>query len=185
MTKLIPTLALAVLIPGTAAFPQDCGGEPTEPPTGPVYDNFDDDVDWLHGGCSDVSIYSRNSDDTLGLFFSSSGQVATVQEAEANLTFQLDLASDEASVVVQAGEYITDIACNDVVIQDPIIDEHWTAISGTAQLSIDYDENGGDFDTNAPATLILFDVMLVNDVGDQVHLDHFGPAQVYVGWLPG
>lgn len=185
MLRTLSTLAVIAALPGLAAATlQDCG-TPTDPPTGPIYDNFDDEVDWRYGGCADVSIFARNDADTLGLFFRSQGQVEQVQQAGHELTFELDLSTDAASVRVDSGENVTTLACDDVIIEPPRVEESWQAIGGTAILTIAYDEDGGTFDTSAPASLLLLDVVLVGPDGTEAMMDDFGPAEVIVGWLPG
>jgi hypothetical protein len=173
-------------------------GEPDtgEPDTGESTNPIDDDFTvelTLYGGCSDIFMYAKNSDDSLGLFISASALVETTFSADAGThVFNLDVATAEnnLSIVVQSGQNITREACNDALEEDmqPVVHFEGKATSGNAQFSITPAGEATDWgEMPANATLILEDVVFPDASGDDqksLKINNWG-FDAAVGWLPG
>lgn len=160
--------------------------------TNPIDDDFAVELT-LYGGCADIFMYAKNSDDSLGLFISASALVETTFAADAGTqVFNLDVATAESnlSIVVQSGQNITQEACNDALEEDmqPVVHLERKATSGNAQFSITSAGEATDWgEMPANATLILEDVVFPDATGDDpnsLKINNWG-FDAAVGWLPG
>ena len=137
------------------------------------------------GGCADLVMTFGSTDGSLNLVFSSSSglaQAAYDDGTSASLT--LDLATS-GSLVLQQGNRVTDLTCNDAFTGDEVVDTEWTAVSGTLEVEVVTDGVHEDWDAYpGTGTITLEDVVLEADGAESVSVESLSWSAA-VGWLPG
>jgi len=137
------------------------------------------------GGCADVVLYRWNPDDTLALLFRTEGVVAAAHEAGAPTTTTWTLPDPEVELVVQAGEHVTHVTCDDILEYEVVVDRTWVATAGAASLAITPTGDPTPWDMPALGELTLTGVVLEpEDGGAPVPLPALSIASG-VGWFPG
>lgn len=141
------------------------------------------------GGCSDMYIHAGNADETQALFVVAEGVVAMAEAAGETIT--VEYAGDDPALQISAtfGMHLLSAACNDLVVEVPVIEELWHAGSleggeaGTVTIEVNPEGEG-----TALATVTLDGVVLVRDTDAfdvAIVIDHVVFTDVLVGWLPG
>jgi hypothetical protein len=173
---------------GETAEPVDTGDTDD---TGTPIDNTLTEGLTLFGGCSDIFMYAKNAEDTLGLFVSANGLVATAFASDAgDSAFNLAVASAESGlkITVQSGKNITQEACNDALDPElaPVVHSELLAVSGNARFTImPTGEATAWGEMPANATLLLENLVLQNESDtNSVEINDWG-FDAAVGWLPG
>lgn len=137
------------------------------------------------GGCADLIAYAANATDTVALMIRADGLVDAAYDEGEETPFSFDLASsDEVTVEIVRGEYVTHTTCNDAISHDVVIDETYAARSGGALFVVTPTGEREDWGAPATAAITLTDVVLESEIGARIEIDEFA-FTANVGWLPG
>lgn len=147
----------------------------------PLGPGFEDD--FVHrGGCADVVFYAVDAADEVLVTFQAAGLVDAARVASIPVTTVFDLPAEGVTAIIEQGSKISDAICDDVIENGgPRIARTWTAISGTATVTI----RAGAEDFGGRGDLRLDDVVFRSDDGRRVSVDELVWTDVAVGWLPG
>lgn len=162
-------LATLVLAGGIAA---GCGDSD---PLGP---DFETRLSVL-GGCGDVWFYAVDEADELLVTVSAPGLIEAAEGDTTTTTF--DLPDEGVELIVEAGSYISDAICDDVIEHGPRVDRTWRAVAGQAVVTIRPDSESW----GARADLRLTDVVVRDDEGHTAVIERLDWTDIFVGWLPG
>jgi len=137
------------------------------------------------GGCADVVLYRWAPDDTLALFFRTQGAVQAAHAAGVPTTTGWTLPDPAVELLVQAGEHVSHVTCDDILEFEVVVERSWTAVAGTASLTITPTGEATEWEMPALGELVLGDVVLEpDDGGDPVPLPSLTISSG-VGWFPG
>jgi hypothetical protein len=141
------------------------------------------------GGCSDITAYASNADDTIAVHIRSEGLVAMAQSAGEPITVSYAGDDPALEIVVTTGSNLLTASCNDAVIDEPVIEERWVSTAaeggGAGMVTFEVTSNG---EMDATATITLEGVVLRRDgeIFDvPITIGTLVLADVQVGWLPG
>jgi len=169
---------------GVCTATGECVGVP--PPKlgfceGALQPGFELELDTV-SGCSDLWVYARDMADERALVLSiDQGLVADAVATDMPVHAELPATDPTVSLEGRAGFAVTATECNDVIIDDPDIDENWLPNAGT--VIVDVIPTGDGF---ANATVELVDVELQRlQPGPAPIVVDYTFTDVFVGWLPG
>ncbi|MBT8337957.1 MAG: hypothetical protein KJO11_15225, partial [Gemmatimonadetes bacterium] len=124
--------------------------------------DFVDDLDQLRS-CADVFFFAIDDADRVMLTFSVAGPVAEAQAAGETTTTPFDLPDPDVTLIVEQGSRVSDAACDDVIENGgPVVDRTWSAIDGSATLTI----RPGEGMVNNRADLELRDIVVRDGEGN-------------------
>lgn len=154
----------------------------TDTPVSPV------DVSRLtrSGGCGDLNLTMGSTDGELLLKLWHDGglAMAAYQATSGTASVTLDLAS-EGSLVLWEGTQVDALACNDAWTGTEEIVTTWSAIAGTAEVSVVSDQVHEPWDAYpGTGSITLTDVVLHVDGMADVSIPSLSWSAA-VGWLPG
>jgi hypothetical protein len=145
-------------------------------------------------GCGDVYVYGCSGDETadqICLFLSIEEELA-LQACEVGETttvlFEVD--GFEGELYAQRGTYLDMYWCNDAIWEEPVVWRTFTAVSGSALLTLVPDAADSacePYDLSVDATLELTDVVLEaeDDPDVTATIETLTWEGVSVGWLAG
>lgn len=148
-------------------------------------DDFEAELGGPSGGCSDVTMYSANTGDTVALFFQSSGQARAACEAGTPLVSTWTLPDAAVTLRVEQGSELASNMCDDAPMGTPEVRRTWNPTSGTLTLTLQPDPDGQCSDVSADAELVLTDVVFTADDGAGAVTAEALTLTAHVGWLPG
>ncbi len=131
------------------------------------------------GGCADLYAFAVDADDEVILEVRFDEPIAAAAGVDASVSYAIP---DEAvEVTLSIGTRVSDVSCDDVAENGgPQIDEVWTAVSGDVALDLVH-PTGGD----PKADVVLTNVVLESEAGEQVTVETFSWEDITVGWFAG
>ena len=155
------------------------------------------DADWTvdtlaeltqSGGCSDYFVYLKNPADTLTLHISGSGLAMEAHQSERGVAehfYTIDPSTDDIqpSIVAQSGEYLNEFSCNDAILNDPIVESSYRAISGTVHVTVVAEGEMTDWG-ETPANISIEFTNVCFDSPEPFCIETLSVSE-YIGWLPG
>ena len=149
------------------------------------------------GGCGDLFIYAKNSDDTNSIKISGAGFVRYTFDAEESVSFSYNLSEDihldsgdtiPIVIEVQLGENLNSVSCNDAIDPElePVVEKTYLPVAGTIQLIVEpTGEETSWGEMPAEATVFVRDAhFCVRETGDCIQIEDLRMT-ANVGWLPG
>lgn len=143
----------------------------------------------LADGCSDITAYASDPDDTTALHVRVEGLVAMAEAAGEPITVSYAGDDPAVEIVVTTGSNLLARSCTDAVIDEPVVEERWISTTaeggGAGTVTFEVTSNG---EMDATATITLEGIVLRrdDDVFDvPITIDELVLADVHVGWLPG
>lgn len=157
----------------------------TDSDTDPVGPGFEAGLTY-DGGCADVVLYAWRPDDTLALFFRTTGVAEAAHAAGEATTFSWTLPDDALDLHLEQGEHLTEITCSDVIEYHPVVTAAWTAVSGTATLTVTPTGDATPWgEYPSLGELQITDIVLQSaEGGEDLPLESFAISSG-IGWLPG
>ncbi len=133
-------------------------------------------------GCANVFMYSSRPADDVALRFTdfTSDYVGQAIAAGSQQVYVIALPDANAELQVLVGSNLTREWCNDIGYGTAVTNETWTAVSGTATLTVNPQVAYG-----ANATLDLNNVELELVGGTDRITFSYTTASVFVGWYAG
>ena len=152
------------------------GCEPTMP-----MDGFEESLTRT-GGCGDLVLFAVDEDDEIMLRLDIAGLLPASTEPT---TTEHVLPEEGLELVVEVGERVSDVTCDDAVENGgPQVERFYTATAGTAWITTRAGD-GADPDI-AYADLLLGDVVLESEKdGEILVIESFAITDALVGWLAG
>lgn len=143
------------------------------------------------GGCADMTVYAANPDATIALQLRVDGLVAMVEESGEPVMVEYVADDPDLQLEVSFGSDLLEETCNDAVVVEPTVLEHWVAPAfdvpapGTVTIAVMPDAGSGP-----RATVTLDGVWIRRDGPGDVFdvpmlIEHLEITDVSVGWLPG
>ena len=143
-------------------------------------DGFEAALD-QRGGCADLILYAHDPADTVELLArSTDGLVAQARTSGAAVQVTYDLPDPGFTLQVEVGRHVGYQTCNDVVIEDEVVERTYVAISGEVVLNA---VPVGDGDA-VNGAMTVREAVLEDEDGNRVELVDYG-LSASVGWLPG
>ena len=146
--------AMLLLLMGCSAGKGSDSGE------APLADGFETTLT-DSGGCGDVLLWAATAEGDIGLGFTTSGLAAEAHAAGSAQTHTLSLPAD-GTVSVILGAHVKEGYCVDVPLPEDTITHTYTALSGTATLTLS-PTDAPSTSNPADATLVLTDLSLTLD----------------------
>lgn len=140
------------------------------------------------GGCSDYFVYLKNPEDTLTIHISGSGLAMEAHESDRGVAehiYTVDPSTDDIqpSVVAQSGEHLNEFSCNDAIMNEPVVDSSYSAISGTVHVTVVADGEMTDWG-ETPANISIEFNNVCFDSPEPFCIETLSISE-YIGWLPG
>jgi hypothetical protein len=139
-------------------------------------------------GCGDMALYAMNSrsNATVLMAFHAEGHVETSQTAEQPYTSERFF-PEAGTLTIKIGQHLEQLACNDSLTEEPIVEHTFSVLSGKANVAIEPLESGNNFENHGTATVILSNIILADDETEEclIEMDDFQWTDIFVGWLPG
>ncbi len=138
-------------------------------------------------GCLSLTVYKINSanDATLAVI----GDRERLNLSSSESVFDLEEMDESALkvMITQLNKEAISYHCADFILEDQIVVDEWTGLSGTVKMTIIEDELATNPDGNPEysVSVQLETLTLENANGDKIYLDEVIFSEVYVGWLPG
>ena len=140
------------------------------------------------GGCSDYFVYLKNPEDTLTLHISGSGLAMEAHQSDRGVAehiYTIDPSTDDIqpSIVAQSGQYLNEFSCNDAIMNDPVVDSSYSAISGTVHVTVVADGEMTDWG-ETPANISIEFNNVCFDSPEPFCIETLSISE-HIGWLPG
>ena len=139
----------------------------------------------MTGGCGDVFMYAATADGRLAVVIQWEGAATSAWEEDA-FAASATLPHDSMSVSLEAGQGLSSLYCNDILMPGQGVQATTRAVAGSVELSAQ--PQAGGFKPAATADVTLIDVVFEVSTGDEVeiwHLDRLELRDVSVGWFAG
>ena len=138
------------------------------------------------GGCADVILFGVDDRDQLMLKVTAPPMVAyaqvTGEPVVAVYSLRPSFSVARVDVHVYQGSRVSDATCDDVIENGgPRVDRMWTAVKGSATLTARAEAGR----SGATVDVLLEDVVLEAEDGEQHRLRRLEWHDIQVGWLPG
>ena len=150
-----------------------------------VEDGFESELEH-HVGCGDVYLSASNEANDTMLTFSTIDLdlVADALEANGSITTNFDLGGEDARLIIQTGVGVRDFACNDDMSSESRIDYSFSAISGTAVVTVAPEEEPNDY-TFGIASVVITDAVFSDGESCDLTIENFEWVEELVGWYAG
>ncbi|MCR9163337.1 MAG: hypothetical protein NXI35_21795 [bacterium] len=145
-------------------------------------DGFEDTLE--ASGCGDMVVYGRSDDDTIALVMHIDDELVADAAASGEIYEATRPIEDFVTFEVLVGAFVSAPLCNDVIIEETVVEQTWVATAGSVDITIDPVEGAAPFEVQGYATMELSAVEVTYE-GVTETLEDVVLADVAVGWLPG
>jgi hypothetical protein len=129
------------------------------------------------GGCGDIRLDAWSTSRSAS-FRAVLPKMIDVVEPQATATLHVGDAG--VTISLDLGQQLQSEACPDYGEPDTVIDQRFTAVSGTVEVELR--PSSGEYPT---ASAVFQDLVLRDEQGAELEIEHFEILDAMVGWLAG